>query len=89
MTLLSGLIKTSENQPMFWVAVIIDPNTENQLITLTDSRGQFAFQTQPGPHRIAVRTFGYQPWTQDMTITRGGEHKEIVLLPTLRKLNRV
>ena len=89
MTLLSGKVETSDGLPMAWVAVILDPNTDNQTITLTNNRGEFAFQSQPGKHRLAVRTFAYQPYTEDINLTRSGDHKEISLHPTLRKLNYV
>lgn len=74
---------------MTWVAVILDPNTEKQVITLTNNRGEFGFQLQPGNHRLAVRVFGWQPYTEDLNITRSGDHKEISLRSTLRKLNFV
>ena len=88
MTYLSGQVLFHDGKPLQWVGVVLDPKTENQSITLTNSDGKFAFQTTPGKHTLAVRSFALQPFTKIIDIPNSGLNSlKIDLKSSLRMLD--
>lgn len=78
--ILSGVVRDAQQRPIENALVALDPNTDNQRVTRTDSTGRFRFdRVARGAHELAIAWIGYRTVVRMIEMPDAGLELEIAL----------